>query len=161
MTNPVVNFNHMQVGKKGGGKNWTKKEVESREEAAKKFNRKKKLKLRIPEWLDDSARKVWRKTVKDMEEFGVLDKVDEDVLGIYCDAVSKVQEANRLIDEHGYTETNKSGIQVPNAYVQMSQRYAGIALSYSNKLGLNEESRARLAKRVADGEVDENAELFD
>ncbi|ETT58192.1 phage terminase small subunit P27 family [Paenibacillus sp. FSL H8-0457] len=161
MTNPVVNFNHMQVGKKGGGKNWTKKEVESREEAAKKFNRKKKLKLRIPEWLDDSARKVWRKTVKDMEEFGVLDKVDEDVLGIYCDAVSKVQEANRLIDEHGYTETNKSGIQVPNAYVQMSQRYAGIALSYSNKLGLNAESRARLAKRVADGEVDENAELFD
>lgn len=161
MANPVVNFNHMQVGKKGGGKNWTKKEVESREEAAKKFNRKKKLKLRIPEWLDDSARKVWRKTVKDMEEFGVLDKVDEDVLGIYCDAVSKVQEANRLIDEHGYTETNKSGIQVPNAYVQMSQRYAGIALSYSNKLGLNAESRARLAKRVADGEVDENAELFD
>lgn len=161
MTNPVVNFNHMQVGKKGGGKNWTKKEVESREEAAKKFNRKKKLKLRIPEWLDDSARKVWRKTVKDMEEFGVLDKVDEDVLGIYCDAVSKVQEANRLIDEHGYTETNKSGIQVPNAYVQMSQRYAGIALSYSNKLGLNAESRARLAKRQADAEVDENAELFD
>ncbi|RAR39654.1 phage terminase small subunit P27 family [Paenibacillus sp. MDMC362] len=161
MANPVINFDHMRVGKKGGGKNWTKKEVEAREEAAKKFERKKKLKLRIPEWLDDSARKIWRKTVKDMEEFGVLDKVDEDVLGIYCDAVSKVQEANRLIDEHGYTETNKSGIQVPNAYVQMSQRYAGIALSYSNKLGLNAESRARLAKRQADGEPDPNAELFD
>lgn len=161
MGNPVVNFNHMRVGNKGGGKNWTKKEVESREEAAKKFTRKKTKKMKIPEWLDDPARKVWRKTVKDMEEFGVLDKVDEDVLGIYCDAVSKVQEANRLIDIHGYTETNKSGVQVPNAYVQMSQRYAGIALSYSNKLGLNAESRARLAKRSADGEADPNANLFD
>jgi len=161
VANPVINFNHMRVGKKGGGKNWTKKEVEAREEAAKKFERKKKLKLRIPEWLDDSARKIWRKTVKDMEEFGVLDKVDEDVLGIYCDAVSKVQEANRLIDEFGYTETNKSGVQVPNAYVQMSQRYANIALAYSNKLGLNAESRARLAKRQADGDTDPNADLFD
>ncbi|UVI28178.1 phage terminase small subunit P27 family [Paenibacillus spongiae] len=160
MGNPVVNFNHMRIGKKGGGKNWTKQEVESRAEAAKKFERKKRLKLKIPDWLDDSARKIWRKTVKDMEEFGVLDKVDEDVLGIYCDAVSKVQEANRLIDEHGYTEINRSGVKVPNAYVQMSQRYAGIALSYSNKLGLNAESRARLAKRQADGEVDENEDLF-
>ncbi|WP_160037307.1 phage terminase small subunit P27 family [Paenibacillus sp. USDA918EY] len=161
MANPVINFDHMRVGKKGGGKNWTKKEVAAREEAAKKFERKKKLKLRIPDWLDDSARKIWRKTVKDMEEFGVLDKVDEDVLGIYCDAVSKVQEASRLIDEFGYTETNKSGVQVPNAYVQMSQRYANIALAYSNKLGLNAESRARLAKRQADGGTDPNADLFD
>lgn len=161
MSNPVIDFNHMRVGKNGGGKNWTKKEVEAREEAAKKFTRKKKLALRIPTWLDDSARKIWRKTVKDMEEFGVLDKVDEDVLGIYCDAVSKVQEASRLIDEFGFTETNKSGVQVPNAYVQMSQRYANIALSYSNKLGLNAESRARLSKRQADAEIDPNAELFD
>lgn len=161
MGNPVIRFNHMRVGQKGGGKNWTNKEVESREEAAKKFERKKKVKLKIPEWLDDTARKVWRKTVKDMEEFGVLDKVDEDVLGIYCDAVSKVQAANQLMDIHGYTEKNKSGIEVPNAYVQMSQRYAGIALQYSNKLGLNAESRARLAKKQADGGDDPNAGLFD
>lgn len=161
MGNPVIKFDHMRVGKKGGGKNWTKKEVEAREAAAKTFERKKKVKLKIPEWLDDSARKVWRKTVKDMEAFGILDKVDEDVLGIYCDAVSKVQEANRLIDVHGYTETNKAGVQVQNAYVQMSQRYAGIALQYSNKLGLNAEARARFAKKQADGDVDPNANLFD
>lgn len=161
MGNPVIRFDHMRIGKKGGGKNWTKNEVEQREEAAKKFERKKKIKLKIPDWLDDPARKVWRKTVKDMEEFGVLDKVDEDVLGIYCDAVSKVQESNRLIDIHGYTEMNKSGVQVPNAYVQMSQRYAGIALQYSNKLGLNAESRARLAKKQSEGGNDPNANLFD
>jgi len=160
MGNQVVSFDHMRIGKKGGGKNWTKKEVESREKAAKKFERKKRLNLKIPAWLDDSARKIWRKTVKDMEEFGVLDKVDEDVLGIYCDAVSKVQEANHLIDEHGMTERNKSGVMVPNAYVQMSQRYATIALAYSNKLGLNAESRARLAKRQADGDGDLNDELL-
>jgi P27 family predicted phage terminase small subunit len=161
MVNPVINFEHMRVGRKGGGKNWTKKEVEARTAAAQKFERKKVRKLKIPDWLDDAARKVWRKTVKDMEEFEVLDKVDEDVLGIYCDAVAKVQEANRLIDIHGYTETNKSGVQVPSAYVQMSQRYAGIALQYSNKLGLNAESRARLAKRQAEPDGDPNDSLFE
>lgn len=96
-----------------------------------------------------------------MAEFGVLDKVDEDVLGSYCDAVTKYQDANRLIDIEGYTEVNAQGNMVVSAYVKMAQSYSRLILSYSNKLGLNAESRARLAKKSADQEEDENAGLFD
>ncbi|MBW7452452.1 phage terminase small subunit P27 family [Paenibacillus sepulcri] len=159
--NEVIDFNHMRVGKKGGGKHWTTKEVEEREAAAKKFVRKKKKKMKVPEWLNDEARKVWRKTIKDMEEFDVLDKVDEDVLGTYCDAVAKYQEANDLIDQHGYTEINAQGNRIVSAHVKLAQGYARIILAYSNKLGLNAEARARLAKKMADSEEDPNADLFD
>ncbi|MDB5053137.1 MAG: putative phage terminase, small subunit [Bacilli bacterium] len=155
----IVSFKHMRIGVKGGGKHWTEQEVKDREEAAKQFQRKKKKKLKIPEWLNDSARKVWRKTVKDMEEFEVLDKVDEDVLAAYCDAVEKHKAANELIDVNGYTEMSASGTQVVSAYVKMSQSYARLILAYSNKLGLNSESRVRLSKKVADQE-DENEDLF-
>lgn len=157
----VIDFNKMRIGKKGGGKHWTQKEVEDREVAAKKFERKKKRKLKVPDWLTDEARKVWRKTVKDMEEFDVLDKVDEDVLGTYCDAVAKYQEANDLIDQHGSTEVNAQGNRIVSAYVKLAQGYARIILAYSNKLGLNAEARARLAKRTLDGEADPNGDLFD
>lgn len=156
----IVNFNHMRIGAKGSGKHWTEKEVKDREEAAQQFVRKKKKKLKIPEWLNDDARKVWRKTIKDMEEFEVLDKVDEDVLAAYCDAVEKHKAANELIDIHGYTEVSASGTQVISAYVKMAQSYARLILAYSNKLGLNSESRVRLSKKTADQE-DENADLFD
>ena len=100
-------------------------------------------------------------TIKDMEEFDVLDKVDEDVLGTYCDAVARYQEANDLIEKHGYTEINAQGNNVVSAHVKLAQSYARLILSYSNKLGLNAESRARLAKRMADGEEDPNGDLFD
>lgn len=157
----IVKFEHMRIGAKGGGKHWTEKEVKSREAAAQKFERKKKKKLKVPIWLNDEARKVWRKTVKDMEEFDVLDKVDEDVLGTYCDAVARYQEANNLIEIHGYTEINAQGNNVVSAHVKLAQSYARIILSYSNKLGLNAEARARLAKKAADAEGDPNEDLFD
>ncbi|MCJ8015238.1 phage terminase small subunit P27 family [Paenibacillus sp. KQZ6P-2] len=157
----ILKFDHMQIGAKGGGKHWTEKEVKAREEAARKFERKSKKKLKVPAWLTDEARKVWRKTVKDMEEFDVLDKVDEDVLGTYCDAVARYQEANYLIELHGYTEVNAQGNKVVSAHVKLAQSYARIVLSYSNKLGLNADARARLAKKIADGEEDPNGDLFD
>lgn len=157
----IVKFDHMRVGKKGGGKHWTEQEVKEREAAAQKFTRKKKRKMKVPDWLTDEARKVWRKTIKDMEEFDVLDKVDEDVLGTYCDAVAKYQEANNLIDQNGYTEINAQGNSVVSAYVKLAQSYSRIILSYSNKLGLNAEARARLAKKMSEGEDDPNEDLFD
>jgi P27 family predicted phage terminase small subunit len=157
----VVKFDHMRVGKKGGGKHWTEKEVKEREAAAKKFVRKKSRKLKVPAWLTDEARKVWRKTIKDMEEFDVLDKVDEDVLGAYCDAVAKYQQANDLIEQNGSIEINAQGNTVVSAHVKLAQSYGRMILAYSNKLGLNADSRARLAKKQADNEDDENADLFD
>jgi phage terminase small subunit len=45
--------------------------------------------------------------------------------------------------------------------VKTQLSYARLILQYSDKLGLNANARARLAKRIADEEQDPNADLFD
>lgn len=144
----IVNFHKMSVGKKGGGKHWTKDEIERRAAAAEKVQRKVPVRLRMPAWLDDAASAVWKKTLRDMAGLEILDKVDEDLLGIYCDAVARQRDA--AIQGRDDVE-----------WAKQAQSYARIIISYADKLGLNPNSRARLAKKIADEVVDVNADLFD
>lgn len=161
MGNQVIDFSKMQIGRKGGGKHWTKKEVEARQRAAAKLTRPKKKSLKMPVWLDDEAKTVWKKTLRDMKDFDVLDKVDEDVLAAYCDAVARHKELSETIRERGYTVHNASGAEVEAPWVKTQLSYARLILQYSDKLGLNANARARLAKKIADEETDPNADLFD
>ncbi len=156
----VVTFDKMKVGKKGGGKHWTKEQVEKRAAAAQRMQRNKPVKLRMPVWLDDEARQVWKKTLKALSGLDILDKVDEDVLAVYCDAVARYKEATLKIREEGYTTTNAQGTESLSPYVKAAQSYARIMMQYADKLGLNPNSRARLAKKIAE-EEDPNADLFD
>lgn len=159
--NQVIDFSKMQIGKKGGGKHWTKKEVETRKRAAAKVQRKRSRPLKMPPWLDEEAQAVWRKTLKDMREFEILDKVDEDVLATYCDAVARHKELSGMIRDKGYTVYNAAGSEVEAPWVKTQLSYARVMMQYADKLGLNANSRARLAKKLADEETDENADLFD
>jgi P27 family predicted phage terminase small subunit len=156
----VVSYNQMQVGKKGGGKHWTRNQVDKRTEAAQKFQRKAKVKLRMPVWLDDEAKKVWKKTIKDMSEFEILDNVDADSLAVYCDAVARYQEATLKVREDGYTTISAQGTESVSPYVKAAQSYARIMMQYADKLGLNANARARLSKKKADEGADPNADLF-
>lgn len=151
----------MRVGQKGGGKHWTKEQVEKRAAAAQKLQRKKPAKLKVPIWLDDAARQVWKRTMKDMADFEILDKVDEESLATYCDAVARYRESTMKVREEGYTTTNAQGGESVSPYVRAAQSYARIMMQYADKLGLTPNSRARLAKKIADEKVDPNADLFD
>ena len=157
----VVNIDKMGVGKKKGGKNWTKQEVAARAKAAERVTREKQIGLRMPDWLNDEAQKVWKKTVRDLRGFDILDKIDEDILSIYCDTVARYRECTAHIEEHGYMTVNVQGTETINAYVRAQQGYRQSILQYSEKLGITAEARARLAKKIAKEEVDRVAELFD
>lgn len=152
----VVTFDKMQVGQKGGGKHWTKDEVEAREQAAQKMKRKKKPRLKMPDWLDENAAAVWKKTIKDMKDLDLLDRADEDVLAVYCNAVARHKEYS--------CQALKKMKKSPLASVEMTraaQSFARLIIQYADKLGLNPNSRARLAKKIADKGPDPNADLFD
>ncbi len=157
----VVSFDKMGIGKKEGGKHWTKEEVKRRTAAAQPLTRKSPVKLKMPVWLDDEGRRIWKKTIKDMAEFDVLDNVDSDSLAIYCDAVARYQEATLKVRENGYTTENAQGTESVSPYVRAAQSYARVVMQYADKLGLNANARARLAKKKADGGNDPNADLFD
>lgn len=157
----VVSFDKMRVGKKGPGKHWTRREVENRKAAAQKTQRKKPVRLICPSWLDDEAKRIWKKTLKHAIDLELLDKSDEEVFAVWCDAIARYQEAAENIRKYGQTTTNAQGAVVISPYVKIAQSYARIILQYSDKLGLNVNARARLAKKMADEEEDPNADLFD
>jgi P27 family predicted phage terminase small subunit len=157
----VVTFDKMEPGRRGGGKHWTKEEIAARQAAEQGVVSKKKKPPKMPDWLDDEAKAVWKKTLKEMKEFNILETIDADCLATYCNAVAQYKETSLLVQEHGYTIYNAAGSKVVSPHVIAQQGYSRTMIQYADKLGLNASARARLSKKKADKQVDPNADLFD
>ncbi len=158
----VVTYDKMKVGAKGGGKHWTRNQVQARTVAGQKVKPKKRKKLRMPGWLDEAAQAVWKKTLKNMQDYEILEKADEDVLAVYCDAVARYRELTvEIAGEKKYTTVNGQGTETVSPQVRAAQSYARIVQQYAERLGLTANARARLAKKIAEKEDDPNAALFD
>lgn len=161
MAKGIISFKKMHVGARGGGKHWTRDEVEKRLNGAKKVTRPKPKKPTVPDWLSPAARLVWKHTLKAMAEFDILDKVDGEALAIYCDAVEKVRTLNKKINAEGFTIIGAKGIEVVSPYVTASQKYTALIMQYADKLGISADSRARLANKLGnEDEDDDDADMF-
>jgi phage terminase small subunit len=147
MTKPVV-AGLMKARKDGGGKNWTKEELEARALAAEKMARAKKARLKPPGWLGDDARLVWKRILRQTRELELLDCLDENMLAVYCDITVQYATLSKMMEKS--VEEAKS-----------QQALARLMGQYADKLGLTPSGRARLAKKVADKVLDEFGTEFD
>lgn len=154
MPTPVVSADKMAVGKKSGGKHWTQSEVESRQAAAQSVGRKGKVRLKPPDWLDEKALEVWRRTKKAISGMDILDNIDCDMLAIYCDAIARYAEfaqslvKGEMVDIDGIPRRLKA-----NELTELSKAanaYSRQAAQLAEKLGLTPNARARLAKKKAE-----------
>lgn len=86
---------NLSVVKGGGGKHWTKAEVENRKKTEPKLPKPKVLKP--PSWLSDPARKLFRSYAKQLLEFpsGIISTLDVGTLGRYCDCELSYADASR------------------------------------------------------------------
>jgi len=143
----------MKIGKKGGGKHWTRKEKQARDQAAKDFERNDDAKIKAPVWISKEGLKIWDKKLAEIKGLNasteLLDALDSEILALFCDAVAhykKIALKNRLkIDDHKLMQTYMLRIQ-----------------GYSERLGFTPGARARLVKKRAEGpEKDEFGEKFD
>lgn len=157
MPTPVKSLDNMQ-------KHLTKAEFDARgaQEAAampSRMPRKPKLILR-----DKAAGKHWSRILRDMDGLEIIDVLDTDALAIYC---AKMARRDDL--QIKYLEQRERYAAAPDTLtlkvmVALSGELQSIErdlLAYAGKLGLTPESRARLAKRVAEQEeYDPDADLF-
>lgn len=131
----------------GVGKNWTKEELERREEEAAKLNSKNK-KMTMPGWLKgehkERARVVWSQTLNSVQDIELFSACDSEMLATYCDICVQYEEA-----------TSRS---MP--YAKDIDRLGKLKMTYAEKLGLTPVSRARLVVARAKKE-DKKEELFD
>lgn len=147
MSKPVI-ASSMGARKDTGGKNWTKAEMEARLVATGKTTRKRKVRLKPPEWLGDEALLIWKRIIRQTRELELLDALDESMLAVYCDVYVQYSALSMLPEKTA--EDGKS-----------QQALARLMSGYADKLGLTPAGRARLAKKVADKIVDEFANEFD
>lgn len=146
----------MAVGKKSGGKHWTKAEVEARRAAAEKLQPAGRVTLRMPAWLSEDARKVWARVRRETRDLELLINLDAEMLAIYCDAVANYQKLSK-----GMVITDEDGKQIARKdVIKAAQSWARIVASYADKLGLSPAARARLAKKIAEEETDPFGEEF-
>lgn len=139
----------MDVGKKGGGKHWTAKEVAARQEAAAELGSAEPFDVEPPSWLSLAAIIIWDEVVDDAREINLLNKLDANFLAIYCDALAQYRK-----------HSTKKRRTVADIGIQ--QAWARIIAQYADKLGFTPSSRTRLVKKKADEKLkDKFGDRFD
>lgn len=123
-------------------------------------------KLKKPKLIiqDKAAGKHWNRILKDMDGLEILDVLDTDALAIYCAKLARrddLQARYLLAREQNEEELDSDALKTMFALTAELQAVERDLLTYANKLGLTPESRARLAKRLAEQETDDpDSDLF-
>ncbi len=127
-------------------KHLTKAERAARGAAEQELERAGRTYLRMPAWLSDEARAVWVDVRRKLRTVKLLDNLDAEMLGIYCDAVAQYRAMSktlRVVDENGLPKAT-------DEQVKQMQAWARIVSAYAEKLGLSPAARARLARKKAE-----------
>lgn len=121
----------------------------------------KKKASRCPAWLEDEAKKEWKRMSKVLESMGLLTEMDMAAFAGYCQAYARWKEAEEFISQHG------SMVRTPNGYLQqvpqvsIAQTNQKIMLKFCEQFGLTPSSRSRIvAGTDGEGSGDEMEELL-
>jgi P27 family predicted phage terminase small subunit len=129
-------------------KHLTKAEKTKRGAAEKVMGEAPPIKTTPPAWLDETAKKEWRRLIKECKAMGILSTLDMGALAICCDAYSKYMAATLKINDTTLvgTHTNKSGAKnlVINPFVMVAQKYSDTYKKYATDLGLTPAARMRM-----------------
>ncbi|MEB4861147.1 phage terminase small subunit P27 family [Priestia megaterium] len=117
-------------------------------------------KLKAPKFLDENAKKEWKRIVGDLIDLEIIANIDMATLAMYCDAYSRYQEATAHIIEHGTTveHVNTSGNvnEVVSPHVTVQLKYADVIRKCASDLGLTISSRLKLvAPKLGEGDDNE------
>lgn len=147
MPTPVKTLDNMS-------KHLTQAEREERQRQENKCPTRKPTKPKLLK-ADKAATAHWTRILKTMKGLDILDALDADALGIYCAKLARRDELQQLYlqkrelyAEDGNRVILKDMLAINDDLQSMEREL----LSYASKLGLTPESRARLARRIAEQE---------
>lgn len=115
---------------------------------------------RCPSWLEEEAKKEWKRLSKQMEQLGILTQVDMTAFAGYCQAYARWKDAEEFITKHGTIVKTPSGYwqQVPQ--VSIAQTYLKIMIKFCEQFGLTPSSRSRIVSSEGDNKESDGMELL-
>ncbi|UQT39106.1 phage terminase small subunit P27 family [Acidaminococcus intestini] len=99
---------------------------------------------RCPDWLEDDAKKEWKRLGKVLAEMGMLTHLDMMAFAGYCQAYARWKGAEEFITQHG------DMVRTPNGYLQqvpqvsIAQTNLKIMLKFCEQFGLTPSARSRM-----------------
>lgn len=115
---------------------------------------------RCPAWLEDEAKKEWKRMAKQLEQLGILTEIDMAAFAGYCQAYARWKEAEEFITQHGAIVKTPSGYwqQVPQ--VSIAQTYLKIMNRFCEQFGLTPSSRSRIVADTGEDKESDAMELL-
>lgn len=98
-----------------------------------------------PAWLKDEALEEWRRISPQLVSLGVVGKIDEAALAVYCLTYSQWLEAEEKIKEFGAVVATASGGVKINPWVTIANKLKSDMLKFLSEFGLTPSSRSRLS----------------
>jgi P27 family predicted phage terminase small subunit len=115
---------------------------------------------RCPSWLEDEAKKEWKRMGKVLEQMGLLTDMDMAAFAGYCQAFARWKEAEEFLTQHGTI------VRTPNGYLQqvpqvsIAQTNLKIMLKFCEQFGLTPSARSRITGDGQDSEPGDDMEAL-
>lgn len=99
---------------------------------------------RCPAWLEEEAKKEWKRMGKILGEMGMLTDMDMAAFAGYCQSYARWKAAEEFITQHG------DMVRTPNGYLQqvpqvsIAQTNLKILLKFCEQFGLTPSARSRI-----------------
>lgn len=121
-----------------------------------------------PKGMEVASKSYWKDIIGRMDGLQILDDLDREMLGVYCQMLARRDKLNRTLEKLLHT-ANKAEDELGK--LELVSKIDGLIgkvatlertlLQYADKLGLTPQGRARLAQRRAAAEADDpDADLF-
>jgi len=101
-------------------------------------------KIKPPDELTKAALKHWDIVVDQLMSAGIMTNLDNQALGIYCEAYAKWAEANAKISKHGMVIKAPSGYPVQSPYLSISNKAFEQMRAMLSEFGMTPSSRSRI-----------------
>jgi len=114
-----------------------------------------KVKARLvpaPSYLNEVAKKEWRRMGKRLFDAGLMTELDETALASYCQAYSQWIEANQAIEDEGAVVTKANGDMARNPWVAIRGDAWKEMTRMLSEFGMTPSSRSRVKVEKKGGE---------
>jgi len=112
-----------------------------------------------PTWLLADAKKEWRRLAPELENMGLLTRVDMAVLASYCQSFARWKQAEQALKKHGQIAITPNGFEQASAWETIAKQRHRDMLACAKEFGFTPASRAKVSVSKND-EEDEFAALL-
>ncbi|RBQ00060.1 MULTISPECIES: phage terminase small subunit P27 family [Bifidobacterium] len=116
-------------------------------------------KPRMPSYLPEGAKTVWKSVVETLDGLGILKKVDGPSLEAYCTAVWQMRESMKQLLEEGMTVETSQGVPKPHPAVAALKAARADVHTFARDFGLNPAAEGQI-QGLGEDDGDQEANPF-